>query len=222
MRFPFFSNRRHVVVTCLVILFAGYLCLLRYVFLHHNEWDAVEEAVLINAPSDRTYAPTVNAPRLAPSSLRRTGSVPVPVSHYQAPVSRFQSTAPAGTIHTSSSAQIHHIGGGGSTGGTFTGTTTTVSNNIVSSPISVSTSVYVLPTLARVSSRNLNAETTRRAEQDVVDKNGPERRVTNRRNDEWDDYGQDPEPFPDEVPVGAPWVMLLLAGGYMIKKYRKA
>ena len=220
MRMNILQNRRRkVVMTCLVAILVAYLGLIAYILTHRSEFEEAQEAAIVIAPpSNRPSGSTVSVPRIAPRQR--------PMTNYQRPTTNHQSQISnqksqiSNHIYTSSSAQVQHIGGGSNVAQT-TNITHTSSSNVVNSPISVSTSAFIVPTLARVSSRNLNAETTRQAEQEVVERNGPERRIANRRNDGWDDYDQDPEPFPDEVPVGAPWILTLMLATYAYKRNKK-
>ena len=226
MRMNILQNRRRkVVVSCLVALLIAYLGLISYILTHRSEFEEAQEAAIVIAPpSNRPSGSTVSVPRIAPRQHRTI--TPVQITNHYSQISNHKSQISnqksqiSNPIHTSSSAQVQHIGGGSNVAQT-TNITHTSSSNVVNSPISVSTSAFIVPTLARVSSRNLNAETTRQAEQEVVERNGPERRIANRRNDGWDDYDQDPEPFPDEVPVGAPWILTIMLATYAYKRNMK-
>ena len=227
MRMNILQNRRRkVVVSCLVALLIAYLGLISYILTHRSEFEEAQEAAIVIAPpTNRPSGSTVSVPRIAPRQ-RPTTNYQLPTTNSQRPTTNHysqisnQKSQISNPIHTSSSAQVQHIGGGSNVAQT-TNITHTSSSNVVNSPISTSTSAFIVPTLARVSSRNLNAETTRQAEQEVVERNGPERRIANRRNDGWDDYDQDPEPFPDEVPVGAPWILTLMLAAYAYKRNKK-
>ena len=227
MRMNILQNRRRkVVVSCLVAFLVAYIGLISYIFTHRSEFEEAKEAAIVIAPpTNRHSGSTVSVPRIAPH--QRRSITPMQISNHQSPITNSQSPITnhqspiKNPIYTSSSAQVHQIGGGNSAAPTTTITNTSSYNNVVNSPISTSTSAFIVPTLARVSSHNLNAETTLQAEQEVVERNGPERRIANRRNDGWDDYDQDPEPFPDEVPVGAQWILTLMLAAYAYKRNKK-
>ncbi len=134
------------------------------------------------------------------------------------PQQSFRSTSNAAlTVHTTSSATVKNIGGGGSTAGATTrGTSVTTSS---STAFSTSTSIMVLPTLARASSRNLNAANTLAAEAEIIENTATDRAAKPgiKRVD-----GHPLDPFMD--PVGdalLPLILLALAYGSFILYRRR-
>lgn len=146
-------------------------------------------------------------PAYRPSVHIAHSVAPVTTTSY-APEHTWRSTSNAAiTVHTTSSATVKNIGGGGSGGSHSSGGTTIASS---SSAFGSSTSIMVVPTIARASSRNLNASTTMAAEAEVIESTAQERAAKpgiHKVN------GYPDIPFPDPVGDGL-WVLLFLAAGY--------
>lgn len=108
-------------------------------------------------------------------------------------------------VHTTSSATVHSVGGGSGARDIGGAINSSVTN---SSPLVTSTSSILLASAVRLQSRNLNAASTMAAEGEVIQENGPARRMGHRG------FQPDPDiPFPDEeedMPIGdIPWLVLL-------------
>lgn len=141
--------------------------------------------------------------------ITRSSSQPTPAVT-QTPEHTWKSTSNSAVkVHTTSSATVQHVGGGGvSTGARTSGTTVTTP----SSAFGVSTSIMVVPTLARVSSRSLTADNTRAAEAEVLESTAQGRAAKPgiRRVD-----GDDDPLGPMEDPIGdGLWTLLFLVVAY--------
>lgn len=109
-------------------------------------------------------------------------------------------------LHTSSSAEMKSIGGGGSNGGA----SATTGNAAWNAAASVSTPMFMAPMIAQASPRgDISAQSTMENEQTIIEANSPMRYLARPHTVHIDDNPD--EPFPDIVPVGdTPWVMMIL------------
>lgn len=123
------------------------------------------------------------------------------------------------SIHTTSSASPVVIGGGGSNTGNNYSSHSNPSHTMALNMVSTS-SMLVSPT-QRLERHSLSAENTLQNMQQVIDGNGPNAVVSRMKKDDWDDYGQDEEPFLDPVGDVAWGWLLLLTIGWCARVHRK-
>ena len=167
------------------------------------------DAVVTDAPMLPPSAKMTGAPTFrGNTSLLHTYAPNGGVSA-TAPSHTWKSTGTAMKVHTTSSANVHHIGGGSSVRPVFAS-----SSNVSADAFVHSTSSMVVPTMAWASARNLSVDNTRAAQAAVIEGGSPMAKPggTIKRLD-----GEDnpEEPFPDPQPIGdGLWVLLLLASGY--------
>lgn len=169
------------------------------------------DAVVMDAPMLPPSAKMTGAPTFrGNTSLLHTYAPNGGVSA-TAPSHTWKSTGTAMKVHTTSSANVHHIGSGSSVRPVFAS-----SSNVSVDAFVHSTSAMVVPTMAWSSARSLSVDNTRAAQAAVIGDASSERfaKPTIKR-DWWDDVPEDPEPYPDEQPIGdGLWALLLLASGY--------
>lgn len=214
-------------------LLAGWL-LLVIVVLHTPK---IEPNVHVSAPAvvpssspSQTGSNSLAVPTMRPSYVTRHR-----VS-IQTPAPLVQSTPQGGgnfsmTIYTTSSASPVSIGGGGG-GGSYSGNSHSHKSSSLGTsssypvttfvPMMQSTSAMVESSRQRLVKRSLTVENALSNMQDVIDQNGPNASVQRRsKQGDWDDYGQDDEPFLD--PVGdVTWgLMILLGAVYAFFLYRR-
>lgn len=165
---------------------------------------AVDASSTAGTPAADVRATQAAIPKYRPSVGMRHSYVP---SASSMPQHTFQSTSSGITVHTTSSATVKNVGGSGSAGGSGGGTAVTSSS---SAAFSASTSIMVLPTLARVSSRSLTAENTLAAEAEIIENTATERAAKPGIRRVYDDPF---DPFLDPVGEGL-WALLLFAAAY--------
>ena len=122
---------------------------------------------------------------------------------------RSTSSGSSMTVYTTSSASLKNIGGGGSIGGSTGGSS---AGGIATSAFGTSTSIMVVPTLARVSSRDLTAANTIAAEAEIIDNSeaGRAAKPGIKRLD-----GDDDPLDPAYTPIGEGlWILLFLVAAY--------
>ena len=227
-------NNRRIVYFVMIVAAVAYLFVLSSVFLLKRNDGAVssqaavaqfEGEALRNHEAETIVAkvPTATTKSSALPTYRPAGKhrfAHVTPSASSMPEHSWKSTSGTGMkVYTTSSAAVKHIGSAaGSSGG---GGGTIASSQ--SSTFGTSTSIMVVPTMARVSSRSLSAANTLAAEAQVLESTAQERvaKPGIRRLDGEDDPL---EPFQD-VPVGeGVWALLFLAmayAGVMIYRKRK-
>ena len=165
------------------------------------------DAVVMDAPMLPPSAKMTGAPTFrGNTSLLHTYAPSGGVSA-TAPSHTWKSTGTAMKVHTTSSANVHHIGSGSSVRPVFAS-----SSNVSVDAFVHSTSAMVVPTMAWSSARSLSVDNTRAAQAAIIEGGTPEhdnssgiRGVT----------GTPDDLFEDEQPIGdGLWVLLLLASGY--------
>jgi len=216
------KNYRRIVYFLLIVAGCAYASVLLSVFVFKRSDGAVTgqltvtkyEAEVIRVSANEAAAGSKAVAKALPSAMpsyRPAGKIrhsySTAASSY-VPQHQWQSTSAAGLkVYTTSSASVKNIGSGASSsGGQVSGVTVTAQ----SSAFGTSTSIMVVPTIARVSARNLNAANTMAAEAEVLNSSTSERAAKPgiRRVDD------DPlDPMLDPIGDGL-WALLILALGY--------
>lgn len=217
------KQRRHkrLVLFGLGVMVVAYLGVLGGVYKSSKDTKVVSSQAAVASYEGAVFqhtnamsVPAVGTPTVMAGVPRFSGNTALlhtyaPQGGAATPQHTWQRTGVALTVHTTSSAVVHNIGGGGSGGGATGG-----GGSVASSAFAHSTSSMVVPTLAWSSSRSLSADNTRAAREAIIDAGTPGRQgKPGIRRDNWDDYGQDEEPFLDPIGNGL-WVLLFLAAGY--------
>ena len=212
-------NRRRMVFFFLIVLGSAYLVLLGSVFLFQRSGQDTakfeNDVIRVSGTAD---ADGLTLPAVKPATLptyRPAGKITHDYSHAMpasaAPQYTWKSTSGGSGIkvHTTSSATVKNIGSGASSsGGQVSGVTVTAQ----SSAFGTSTSIMVVPTIARVSSRNLNAANTMAAEAEVIN-TGTSERQGKAGIKTWGDH--DPDPMLDPIGDGL-WALLALVHAYTL------
>ena len=195
--------------------------------------------VMVFRMSEKEQQVHVSAPAVVPAHnpVSRSSGIAVPVMRTGSPFRHriTVSTPPVRssaihkggglsmTVYTTSSASPTSVGGGGSghytgNGGAHRTSSPGLNYNIPSLAIATamsSTSSMVESAQERLTRHSLTAENTLNSMQEVIEQNSPNAAPARSKKGDWDDYGQDEEPFLDS-PVGdVAWgVMILLAAVY--------
>ena len=197
--------------------------------------------VMVFRMSEREQQEHVSAPAVVPAHTTvsaRSGDIAVPAMHpvspfrhriaVPAPPARSTAMHKGGgfsmTVYTTSSASPVSVGSGGgghyscngSTHRTSSQTLNCNSPSLAMVTAMPSTSSLVESAQERLDRHNLTAENTLNSMQEVIERNSPNAAPARSKKGDWDDYGQDEEPFLDS-PVGdVAWgMMVLLAAAYI-------
>ena len=235
MRLPYFTSIYEIFVErertrkarIFIIIFTLLACYCYIVYLVLTMPTMETAPVHVSAPSAMPSSVSSNhvtsgAPTMRPSPslslFRHSVSVSVPSAYtgYQTSSGGYSMT-----IHTTSSTSPVVIDGGGSGGGggSNAGSSHRAENIRTSYSVSVpslayisgmaTTSSLVESSQQRLRKHNLNADNTIASMQRVIERNNPNLSPARAKQDNWDDYGQDEEPFKD--PIGdVPWVIMLV------------
>ena len=213
-------KRRTMALLFLCVCAVGYLGIVLSLAFFKGSDVPVAEQIVVTTAEPKAAAKPVATPTYRPAGkITRVTSQPAAATT-KAPEHTWKSTSnTAVKVHTTSSATVKSIGGGG------VATSSRPANTTVFNPSSafgVSTSIMVVPTLARVSSRSLTADNTRAAEAEVIESTSQGRAAKpGIRKVDGDD---DPlEPFQDTVPLGSGlWILLFLVATYgAVMVYRR-
>jgi len=210
-------NRRRMVYFFLIVLGSAYLVLIGSLFISQRSGQDTakfeNDVIRVSGTAD---ADGLTLPAVKPATLptyrpagKITHNYSQTTSSSAAPQHTWKSTSGGSGIkvHTTSSATVKNVGSGASfSGGQVSGVTVTAQ----SSAFGTSTSIMVVPTIARVSSRNLNAANTMAAEAEVIN-TGTSERQGKAGIKTWGDH--DPDPMLDPIGDGL-WALLILALGY--------
>ncbi len=217
-------KRRRNAYFIIGLLAVGY-CLMTYFVVTRPKPDYEQMVVpQIKAEPSET-ASASSTPVFKPSTYHRSTaysghSVSVPAMSMRS-VNNHSGSGAAVKVYSTSSAAPKSVGSGAAATGGGSSSGTVVSTAYARASAGQSTSAILSPSLPRLSRRSLTADNIVKAEQQVIDQNGP-RAVSSRiRRDGWDDYGQDDEPFLDPIGEGM-WLLVALAAAYaMFILYRR-
>ncbi|MBQ0076664.1 MAG: hypothetical protein KBS69_05990 [Bacteroidales bacterium] len=210
-------RKRKIIIRCTICAGIAYLGLLVFLFTQNdNKLNYAQLYMPFDGDPAKpgVVANRANHPARSTVTLRSV-SVSLQGEGTAAPSYTFQTSskgiANVGSgdyrLHTSSSADVKSIGGGGSYSG---GAGATTGNAAWDAAASVPTPMFMAPMIAQATpQRDLGAQSTMQAEQAIIEANSPMRYLARPHTVHIDDNPE--EPFPDIVPVGdVPWIMMIL------------